>query len=249
MTIDYLLDSIPHLRRHARLALSSQLDAENLVEMSLELLLAEPDRFDERSTNAAVFKAFHDCWYRFQTRTDPQYSNNNFEVALQRLTRQEREIVLLMSSGLLNASEVAAIADVEPRQLRQIYFNALSQCAHRHAMIIDECDIHRQNLCLITKEVGIDIPHFISSMDGVFESARKILPSLILTSVHSSDDTPILEQISNFRAAWRAPAVIVLENEAYYPDQKLIGDQVLVKSNSHFAVKSAVLQALSNNTA
>ena len=245
-------DLLPYLRRYARALSGSQATGDRYAALTLEALLLDRSVFEEgHSHKVALFKAFHAIWSTSGalTETTEDGITARAQRHLSKLAPNTREVLLLRTIEEFTEDEIAAITDMEPSEVNELYRIALrdmeDSISGRVLVIEDEAII-----ALDLQSIVADMGHRITGVAPTHKAAIDLFgrekPDLILSDIQLADGSSGIEAVNEIlKTAKDTPVIFITA----FPERLLTGERpepafVITKPYTEEQVRSAVSQAM-----
>jgi DNA-directed RNA polymerase specialized sigma24 family protein/FixJ family two-component response regulator len=175
-----VLPHVPHLRRHARLLSGSKDVGDEYVRISLELIMAEPERLAGGDVRIMLFRAFHAVWSALnesgrRRSADAVTIEQRLDQGLGALAPIERRVLLLAVVEEMSLEQVALVLDLDVGSVRDYLAKAranLRQEVELPVLIIEDEPMIAIELSQIVRDMGMSVAGTAARQDEALSAAE-----------------------------------------------------------------------------
>jgi CheY-like chemotaxis protein len=259
MTIntESVLPHVPHLRRHARLLSGSKDVGDEYVRISLELIMAEPERLAGGDERIMLFRAFHAVWSALnesgrRRSADAVTIEQRLDQGLGALAPIERRVLLLAVVEEMSLEQVALVLDLDVGRVRDYLAKAranLRQEVELPVLIIEDEPMIAIELSQIVRDMGMSVAGTAARQDEALSAAEagdEDALGLVLADIQLPDSGSGIVAAQQILERYNVPIVFVTG----FPERLLTGSGlepafVVAKPFEPESLKVTIAHALS----
>jgi DNA-directed RNA polymerase specialized sigma24 family protein len=244
---------LPYLRRFARALTGSQKSGDAYVVSVLELLVADPDSFDQRADpRVELFKAFCRMWNSLEVNlAKDSFSSEELDEAsrrLEALTPLPRQAFLLMAVEEFSLSEIADILGTSEAEVGKLIDQAGREIAEQVAtdvLIIEDEPLIAMDIEALVQSLGHHVDSVARTRSEAIHAVEKKKPGLVLADIQLADGSSGLDAVNEMLASFSVPVIFITA----YPERLLTGERpepafLITKPFQPETVKAVISQAL-----
>ena len=227
MTNDDLTQSVPQLRRLARLLAGAQESGDAMVAATLETLADGTDEVLGLDPRTALYRMFCRFWngplgQRVRVLATPKPSDLAVQQRLLALTPRSRQAFMLLALEGFTLEAAAQILEVSVPEVTALVETARREVADQIAtdiLIIEDEMLIAADLKRLMLELGHRVTGIARTHREAVASASAQRPGLILADIQLADGSSGIEAANEILASHRVPVVFVTA----YPEMLLTG--------------------------
>ena len=227
MTNDDLTQSVPQLRRLARLLAGAQESGDAMVAATLETLADGTDEVLGLDPRTALYRMFCRFWngplgQRVRVLATPKPSDLAVQQRLLALTPRSRQAFMLLALEGFTLEAAAQILEVSVPEVTALVETARRKVADQIAtdiLIIEDEMLIAADLKRLMLELGHRVTGIARTHREAVASASAQRPGLILADIQLADGSSGIEAANEILASHRVPVVFVTA----YPEMLLTG--------------------------
>jgi DNA-directed RNA polymerase specialized sigma24 family protein len=252
-----VLPHVPHLRRHARLLSGSKDVGDEYVRISLELIMAEPERLAGGDVRIMLFRAFHAVWSALnetgrRRSVDAVTIEQRLDQGLGALAPIERRVLLLAVVEEMTLEQVALVLDLDVGSVRDYLAKAranLRQEVELPVLIIEDEPMIAIELSQIVRDMGMSVAGTAARQDEALsaaEAGNEEPLGLVLADIQLPDSGSGIVAAQQILERYNVPIVFVTG----FPERLLTGSGlepafVVAKPFEPESLKVTIAHALS----
>jgi CheY-like chemotaxis protein/DNA-directed RNA polymerase specialized sigma24 family protein len=220
LTSDAIAQSVPRLRRYARVLTGSQISGDAYVTATLEALAQDAGALAIGAT-LGLFRTFTRIWNSVAQEGGAK-PLNSADRHLAHVGPLPRQAFLLLALEDFPDDEAAAILGVEVRELRSLveqFGQELALEISTNVLIIEDEPLIALDLEDVVQRLGHRIIGPARTHREAVQLANVQRPGLILADIHLQDDSSGVDAANELVASAAAPVVFITA----YPEQLLTG--------------------------
>jgi DNA-directed RNA polymerase specialized sigma24 family protein/CheY-like chemotaxis protein len=249
-----VLPHVPHLRRHARLLSGSTDVGDEYVRISLELIMAEPERLRGADQRVLLFRAFHAVWSALNENAQRKLGDaitieDRLDQGLAALAPIERRVLLLAVVEEMSLEQVGLVLDLDVATVRDYLAKAranLRQEVELPVLIIEDEPMIAIELSQIVQDMGLSVAGTAARQDEALvaaEAGEEEPLGLVLADIQLPDSGSGIVAAQEILERYNVPIVFVTG----FPERLLTGSglEPVAKPFDPEGLKVTIAHALS----
>jgi DNA-directed RNA polymerase specialized sigma24 family protein/FixJ family two-component response regulator len=225
-----VLPHVPHLRRHARLLSGSTDVGDEYVRISLELIMAEPERLQGDDQRILLFRAFHAVWSALNENAQRKLGDaitieDRLDQGLAALAPIERRVLLLAVVEEMTLEQVGLVLDLDVATVRDYLAKARANLRHQvelPVLIIEDEPMIAIELSQIVRDMGLSVAGTAARQDEALVAAgagEEERLGLVLADIQLPDSGSGIVAAQEILERFNVPIVFVTG----FPERLLTG--------------------------
>ncbi|MEO1170233.1 MAG: response regulator [Pseudomonadota bacterium] len=249
----------PHLamlRRFSRALTGDQQQGDALVRLTLESIVAAPDRFPtDAEPRLGLYRSFLETWRSAEAGDASASSDGDRQereaIAGARLAMVEkvsRQALLLSEVEGFGHRDIAYLLDQPEDAVEQLIAEARAEIERQlrtAVLIIEDEPIIAMDLESIVRDLGHDVTGIAVTRDEAVREAENRTPGLVLADIQLADDSSGIDAVQDILNVMDVPVIFITA----FPERLLTGERpepafLITKPFQKSTVKTAIAQAL-----
>lgn len=252
---DYLLSTLPLLRRYARALIGDQARGDEWVRLCAEVLMEQPRLLgDGTRSKLEIFALFHRLQRSFgslegsEDAPDDGGPADRLKARIQNIAGIKRQVLLLTALEDFSLEEAAHILDIAPDRAAEALREAreeLRRAASVRVLIVEDEAVIALDLAQTVRSAGHEVVGIAATERSAIEQARERSPDLIIADIQLRGDNDGIAAVRQILKSTSVPVIFVTG----FPERLLTGRGVepafvITKPFAPEHLKTVIAQAL-----